>query len=129
MLNMGLLFDINMGYEQHDKIRFYQGIRYSQTESGFIHPWSHENTGEQYGFNKLETIIPLDQYLHLPNNVVDSLITGIAKGKKDRAEADDKLRKEKALADKGKNTINESNLHTDSLTPETEALLKQLNGG
>lgn len=93
-LNMGLLYDINMGYEKRQAPSLAQSIRWNQVETEFQHPWSVENLGRQYAQGKLEDFISIDEYLNLPACVVGPFITGMMKGKEARYQAEKKAREE-----------------------------------
>lgn len=122
-LNTTLLHDLNMGYEDIKKIRPGQSIRFNRIEAGYVHPWSYENIGEQYGLNKLNEYIPIRDYLELPANAVDRVVAGIIKGKDERLKLDNKRRQEEEAKDKH---INTSNVHQQQVDPMTAEVLRQL---
>jgi len=122
-LNNGLLHDINMGYERLGKIRPGHSVRYNRIESAYVHPWSYENVGEQYGMNKLHDYIPIRDYLELPQHAVDRIVAGIIKGKDERFKMEEKKRLEKAAKDKQNNT---ANVHGQEIDPMTAELLRQM---
>lgn len=113
-----------MGYENPEKVRVGQSIRFNPVEAGYVHPWSYENLGEQYEDGKLSDFIPLRDYLELPANAVDKIIVGMMKGRTVRQEREEKARQAKAAKDKQQK--NTSNVHTDQLDPATEAIIKSM---
>lgn len=124
LLNKLLLHDINMGYESISKIRSGQTIRFNETEARFIHPWSHENLGYQYEFNKLKDFISWKDYISLPAHAVDRQITGMMRGRVEREEAEKKAREEKAKRDKNNGVKNTANVDGDQgLDPKTAELI------
>lgn len=79
-----LLHDINLGYLDPTKLQPHSSIAFHKESNEFFHPWSIQSIGEQYGYGKLEDVIPLHDYLTLPANLVNGLISGIIKGKERR---------------------------------------------
>lgn len=122
-LNNVLLHDINMGYEDAKKIRAGSSVRFNRMEAAYIHPWSYENIGEQYGMNKLNDYIPIRDYLELPSNAVDRIVAGIIKGKEERLKLDDKRRLEREAKDKA---VNKANVHSQNIDPMTAEVMRQL---
>lgn len=92
-LNNAILYDINMGYAVPTSLRPHQSIKYHRMESSFIHPWSFDAVGEQWGVNKLHEFIPLRDYLELPANSVDQILAGVIRGRGKRKKMDDDARK------------------------------------
>jgi hypothetical protein len=86
MVNDGLIHDLNMGYYTRKTITPHSPIAFHKEETEFYHPWSLESIGEEYGYGKLEEIIPLTEYLTLPNTVIESVLAGVIKGKDRRFE-------------------------------------------
>ena len=123
LLNNGLLHDLNMGYEKAERIRPGHSVRYNRVESAYVHPWSYENVGEQYGMNRLSDYIPIRDYMELPQHAVDRIVSGIIKGKDERLKLEEQKRKEKEAKDKVANT---SNVHGSEMDPVTAELLRQM---
>lgn len=112
LLNERLLFDINMGYQDPSKVSPHQSVKFYPQEAGYLHPWSIENIGEQFGVNKLEDFLPIHEYLHLPAHLVDRLISGMMKGRTRRMELDKEAREEQERREKERRPT------TGSQTPE-----------
>lgn len=127
LLNKLLLHDINMGYETISRIRSGQTVRFNEAETRFVHPWSHENLGYQYEFNKLKDFISWRDYISLPAHAVDRMVTGMMRGRTEREEAEKKAREEKARRDKNNGVTNTANVHGDNgLDPHTAELIKNI---
>lgn len=75
------MHDINLGYIDPAEMRPHSPIAFHKESNEYYHPWSIESIGEHYGYGKLHEVIPLNDYLTLPANLVDRLIKGILKGK------------------------------------------------
>ena len=126
-LNDELLYDLNMGYENLKNIHPLQSVRYHRVETKYVHPWSYENIGEQYGELKLDEYIPLKDYLELPANAVDRVIRGVIKGKEARRVSDEEARRERARREKDQQGT--ANVHGGEMDPVTAELMRQFNQG
>lgn len=127
LLNDRLLHDINMGFETPRSISPHQSIKYHKVETGYLHPWSYTNVGEQFGMNRLDEFIPLRDYLELPMNCVDTIVSGVIAGKTKRAKMEEDARKAREAAAKQAG-------HQQPGNPTPEALLHDVaqalgNGG
>lgn len=91
----GILYDFSMGYYTHLSMNPFSSTEYFSVESECVHPFSFDNIGWKYGYNKLEQILPLDVYLNLPAAFVDPVISGIVRGKTERDVRDEPTGEEK----------------------------------
>lgn len=124
-LNNSLLYDLNMGYENRKNIHPLQAVRFNRVEAKYVHPWSYENIGEQFGELKLHEFIPLRDYLELPANAVDRVIKGVIKGRESRRVADEEARREAARRQKEQQST--ANVHSADMDPVTAEMIRQLN--
>lgn len=118
-LNDRLLHDINMGYETPRAISPHQSIKFHKVESDYLHPWSYRNVGEQFGMNRLDEFIPLRDYLELPMNCVDTILSGVITGKGKRAKMEEEARIARETAAKQNGQQSPGN-------PSPEALLHEV---
>ena len=77
-----------MGYYHPSKMTPHSSVAFIEKENEFVHPWSIENLGREYGYGKMKEIIPLKDYLTLPAFLVDNLVRGLIRGETQRAKAD-----------------------------------------
>lgn len=88
LFNESMLHDLNMGYYDLKTMTPHSSVGYFPAEHKFFHPWSLHSFGKEYGYAKLKEVIPLRDYMTLPNVVVEALIDGIVEGERQRFEDD-----------------------------------------
>lgn len=95
-----LLHDLNMNYYSLKDINDpHSSIGYYEKENEYYHPFSLHEVGKSYGYNKLQDIIPLKDYLDSPPSLLDPVIEGIIAGRTLRETRDEtnKSKTKKAL--------------------------------
>lgn len=88
LFNESMLYDINMGFYKPEGITPFSSSEYRSIEHEYTHPWSLKETGRFFGLHKLKDLIPLKDFVTLPNCVLDDLIAGVTQGETDRLELD-----------------------------------------
>lgn len=83
-----MLHDINMGYYTLKTMTPHSSVGYHKDENKFYHPWSLESCGKEFGYAKLKEILPIRDFLTLPNVVVEEVIQGIVDGEQERLKDD-----------------------------------------
>jgi len=88
MLNESMMHDLNMEYYNPKTRTPFSSIAYHPAENEFYHQWSIESVGEYYGYHKLSEVIPVRDYLLLPNCIVDEFVKAVSNGldKRDKVE-------------------------------------------
>lgn len=83
-----MLVDFNLDLYNPRKKTPFSPIAYYPEENEFYHPWSLSRAYESYGYFKLNELIPITDYLNLPNVLVESLLINIPKGMSKRESED-----------------------------------------
>ena len=94
VFNESLLHDLNMGYYTLKTRTPHSSVGYNSDENKFFHQWSLESAGKEYGYAKLKELIPLHDYLTLPNSIVEEIIVGIVEGERERFQQDKEKQQE-----------------------------------
>ena len=96
VFNELMMYDFNMGYYTPNKQTPFSSVGYFKEENEFIHPWSIESSGKQYGYHKLHEIIPLKDFMEMPAFIVDELVEAVTQGKiaRDKEDAAEAKRRE-----------------------------------
>lgn len=116
ILNHSAMYDLNMNYYTMKSKRPHSPAAWHAKEKRFFHPWSLEESGKMFAYNKLSELITLKDFMTLPNCVVEQVLDGLIVGGKMRADED--------AAAMSMNTAEER--ETRDLIKSSEQMLKQL---
>lgn len=120
IVDNGVVHDLNMGYYTRNTMSPHSPIGFHQKEHEFYHPWSLESSGEEYAYAKLGDMLPIKDFITLPNVVVEAVLAGMIKGQERRF--NDTKDKEPKAEDI------EAILKKSGLTPEQMKLIKGMTG-
>lgn len=88
VLNESMMHDFNMGYYEPKKRTPHSSVAYIEAENKFYHPWSIASSGRTYGYGKLKELIPLRDYMEMPNCIVEELLESVVEAEKERYKVD-----------------------------------------
>lgn len=85
-----MLVDFNMGYYDQKSKDPFSSVGWFKEENEYFHPWSLAMSLETYGYHKLHEILPLKDYLEMPNVIVEEILESVSRGlsKRERADAE-----------------------------------------
>lgn len=55
-------------------------VKYNLSRTSYYHPFSVTTIGEAFGYNEYKEFMPLSEYMNSPINMIDDLLSGVAKG-------------------------------------------------
>lgn len=79
---------IGMGYMELKKTQAHAPIKWIESENSYVHQFSLYKRMYDYGFYRTKEVMDINEYLHTPADLIDTIMEGLKAGSEARLKSD-----------------------------------------